>query len=577
MPIFIIGSVLVLFSIETERNNYKNLLESYNKGLSTSLYEVITQIQTISDSIVYNDELMSFLNGEYENEAEMRLAASKVTLLDDYVSKYAGVELGVYVDHESMIDYGQFHKVTDEVRASEWYVTALAQYRAHWLTLYYKNQYNKDAWNITLVRRMVLVGNDKPAVIMIKISNSYLQSRFQNSNYLTVMSVGDGVIGYSSGAIYIGTVPEFDLSYLGDQLSYTGNSYFNGQKTLTCVNTLRPVRSSDLIYLITYDTGANEKVGNTVLTAIIIFILALLLPLIFVFLFSNRFASEVQDLRNEMGKASAGEYDSMKEELNDSLELHEAFEDLRSMVKNIKTMEAKQYEKVLFEQDMELRENNLRLEQQRMEYKLLSNQINPHFLYNTLETIRMKAIAAGDREVGNAIKLLGKSMRYVLDNTGFSDTTLSLEAEHVRTYLEIQKLRFADRLDYSLNMAKELPADNITVLPIMIQPIAENAIVHGLEGKPKDWRLEVDIFRDKDDLVIIVKDNGKGIEPEKLEKINAALGTGEKDIPSGSIGIVNIDRRIRLRFGNDHGINISSVQNEGTTVTVKIPYIEKIT
>ena len=63
----------------------------------------------------------------------------------------------------------------------------------------------------------------------------------------------------------------------------------------------------------------------------------------------------------------------------------------------------------------------------------------------------------------------------------------------------------------------------------------------------------------------------------KLKKINAALGTGEKDIPSGSIGIVNIDRRIRLRFGNDHGINISSVQNEGTTVTVKIPYIEKIT
>ncbi len=575
MPIFIIGLILISFRVKQQKRYDEDLISSYNKSLSQGIYEVVSQLQTISDSIVYIDELMEFLSGEYENDTEMRLAASKIQLLDDYVSKYAGVaDIGVYVDRPDMIEFSQLHKVTDEVRSSDWYNIALSQYRTYWFTYFYENKYKtQDVWSITLVRRMVLVGSDKPAVIMIKLSNDYLRSRFQNTNYLIQLSVDRGVIGYSSSMAYIGESPEFPLTYDDEFYSYLGESMFNGEKTLTSVNTLKFGRSSNLLYLITYDLNAKSKLNNIIVTSLAIFLIALLLPLIFMFFFSGRFASEVGDLRNEMGKASRGKYDEMTDELTSSRELNEAFDDLKSMVTNIQKMEADHYEKVLLEQNLEIREKNVKFEQQKMEFRMLSNQINPHFLYNTLETIRMKAISAGDREVGNAIKLLGKSMRYVLDNTGTADTTLAKELEHINIYLQIQKLRFSDRLNYSIIRADDIEPEHVKMLPLLIQPIAENAIIHGLELQTAGGFLELKAQKHDEELVITVKDNGCGIEESRLKALNENLANSEGDIPTESIGVVNINRRIKLNYGEEYGVKVESEQGVGTCVTIRIPYI----
>ena len=137
------------------------------------------------------------------------------------------------------------------------------------------------------------------------------------------------------------------------------------------------------------------------------------------------------------------DYD-FKEMVRGEDELSEAFSDLEVMVQNIKEKDAQMY-KVL------LKEQELTNEQQKMEFKMLASQINPHFLYNTLETIRMKAYTVGDREVATAIKLLGKSMRYVLENNGTAFTALKEELDYIEIYMKIQKLRFTDKFDYELD------------------------------------------------------------------------------------------------------------------------------
>ena len=116
-----------------------------------------------------------------------------------------------------------------------------------------------------------------------------------------------------------------------------------------------------------------------------------------------------------------------------------------------------------------------------MEFQMLASQINPHFLYNTLEMIRMKAITVGDTETATAIKLLGKSMRYVLDNTGIEYTTVVKELSHIETYLQIQKLRFGERVNYEIRSEEDINLNKIKILPLLLQPIVENAILHGLE------------------------------------------------------------------------------------------------
>ena len=145
---------------------------------------------------------------------------------------------------------------------------------------------------------------------------------------------------------------------------------------------------------------------------------------------------------------------------------------MQVMVQKIKEKDAKMYQALLKEQQ-------LLNEQQVMEMKMLAGQINPHFLYNTLESIRMKSLTSGNREVANAIKLLGKSMRYVLENTGTSLVTLKKELDYVETYLQIQKIRFGDRVNYRIEVIGMLDLEKYLILPLLLQPVVENAIVHG--------------------------------------------------------------------------------------------------
>lgn len=566
LPIAASGSYLMYTISSTQRTYYEDLLEAYNDGIEQTIYEIATQIMTISESIVYNDELIEFLNGEYETEQDMRIAASNTTLLDKYAAKYVGVEeIGIYIDREDMINYGQFYKVTDEIRESEWYRKAGEQYIPFWMA--YESETNRGGnmnWNLTLVRKMILVGGDREAVIMIKVRNSYLASRLSNSRYTTMMSVDDQTVAFASSNFLYGTRPEVDIDYTDDSFSYKGNVIFDGNKSLVCVNTLRLAKSSNRMYLVSYDTAALKNINRIITISAIIMITALILPFLIMMMFGKDFALQVRSLRDEMGKASRGEYHEMADELWGSEELSDAFRDLQKMVSDIQRMEAGQYE-------AQIRAQNIQNDQQRIEFKMLASQINPHFLYNTLETIRMKALSVGDTEAAEATKLLGKSMRYVLENTGTGYTTLQKEMDHVMIYLQIQKLRFGDRVNYQINIQPGLILEDFHMLPLLLQPIVENAIVHGLEARESDGKVWIAVYTVMNVMTIDISDNGIGLKQEELDALRESLDSDNEEFRTSSIGLININRRIRLSYGYEYGLSIRSTYGEGTRVTVRVP------
>ena len=205
------------------------------------------------------------------------------------------------------------------------------------------------------------------------------------------------------------------------------------------------------------------------------------------------------------------------------------------------------------------------------ELKMLQAQINPHFLYNTLESIRMKALTSGNREVANAIKLLGKSMRYVLENTGTSLVTLKKELDYVETYLQIQKIRFGDRVNYRIEVAGIPDLEEYLLLPLLLQPIVENAIVHGLEQVGENGQIDIRVDVPEDELLrIAISDNGCGMSTEQLETLRIRMAQKTLD-RTASIGLCNINQRIRLYYGESYGMTIESIQGEGTCITLKIP------
>lgn len=289
-----------------------------------------------------------------------------------------------------------------------------------------------------------------------------------------------------------------------------------------------------------------------------------MVPGILIHFFTSYFTGRVSTLRQVMHQASNEDYD-FKEIVRGDDELSEAFADLEIMVQRIKEKDALMYRTMLNEQE-------LVNEQQKMEFKMLASQINPHFLYNTLETIRMKAYTAGDREAATAIKLLGKSMRYVLENSGTAFTSLQNELNHIEIYMKIQKLRFGEKFDYAFDVEGGLDVSRCIILPLLLQPVVENAIMHGLEEKETGGMVTIRIARvaESGKICIAVSDNGCGMRPEALERLRADIVTKNPE-KKESIGLYNINQRVKLCYGSMYGMTIDSERDRGTTITLHLP------
>lgn len=205
------------------------------------------------------------------------------------------------------------------------------------------------------------------------------------------------------------------------------------------------------------------------------------------------------------------------------------------------------------------------------ELKTLQAQINPHFLYNTLDTIVWMAEANKTDQVIDIVRALSSFFRIALSR-GKDWITLRQEIEHVRSYLTIQKMRYQDILDYRIEVEEELL--DSTILKLTLQPLVENALYHGIKTKRNGGMVVVQARRtDEDMLLIVVEDDGVGFTPYKLAQIQATLAEdgGGISMKEGGFGLENVNKRIKLYYGEKYGLSIQSQYRGGTKVTVTIP------
>ena len=206
------------------------------------------------------------------------------------------------------------------------------------------------------------------------------------------------------------------------------------------------------------------------------------------------------------------------------------------------------------------------------EFELLQSQINPHFLYNTLDAIIWLAEAEEQKKVVSMVRSLSEFFRTSL-NRGKDIIPLKEELQHVRSYLEIQQVRYQDILNYEINVPED-ELGRYMIPKITIQPLVENALYHGIKNKRGSGKIEIRGSRQGEMLVIEIEDNGIGISKERLWQVNDGI---RKKVLTGKdiYGLYNVNERIRLNFGENYGIDISSVYGEGTTVRILLPCVEE--
>lgn len=211
------------------------------------------------------------------------------------------------------------------------------------------------------------------------------------------------------------------------------------------------------------------------------------------------------------------------------------------------------------------------------ELELLQAQINPHFLYNTLDTIVWLAEGNRQKEVVEMVKNLSDFFRTSLSR-GREMVSLSDELLHVRSYLKIQQVRYQDILDYEVDVDENLYAFQIP--KISIQPLVENALYHGIKNKRGLGKITITSERENDYFNIVITDDGIGMTPERLIEVRQGLLDEAFGVQAGletekkknMYGLLNVNERIKLKFGNEYGISIDSEYKEGSVVKVKLPY-----
>lgn len=239
-------------------------------------------------------------------------------------------------------------------------------------------------------------------------------------------------------------------------------------------------------------------------------------------------------------------------------------------------------------EEMEMMEKIIRspqlmdLNKRQAQYLALQNQINPHFLYNTLESIRGEALIAGLSGVADMTESLAKFFRYTITKV---ENLVSVEEEldNCETYFGIQKYRFGDRLqlhiEYDPDEWEEIM--NCRIPKLTLQPILENSIIHGTELKIGEGNLWIRFRRTEKRLVITISDDGVGMDEETLERLNEKLNRGvdaitqQPEEKQGGIALANVNNRIHLIFGDEYGMHVYSMADSGTDVEISIPVVTR--
>lgn len=299
------------------------------------------------------------------------------------------------------------------------------------------------------------------------------------------------------------------------------------------------------------NVAKNERYILIVLTVSSVFLMAIYI------LFSSRISIPIRRLKDGMVKIQQGNLDT-RVEVTSQDEIGILAEGFNQMASQLKDYIEKVY--------------GAEISQREAELKAIKSQIKPHYLYNTLDVIRMTAVTNDDFQTADMIESLARQLRYLIGESG-DKVSLMEELANVKDYFMLMKIRYEDRIRMTVSVPASLY--DASVLKLCLQPIVENAVSHGLKMKKEEGTINVSAKVLEGTLEITVMDNGVGIESAELERIQSQLsqpdGIGRKTEDLG-VGLLSVHQRIRKNYGMQYGIQILSTSGTGTIVIVTMPY-----
>lgn len=533
--------------------------------IDSHMQSVVENVERVSD-LIFSSEIIQEELRKYKNENLRMYIDTSVT--NQFLSDVARANefihsISIVGDNGKNLYYGSISAITKEsILSMNWYKKVeKLDGKKLWLNTYKNdNIFLENDKNVLSNIRILKDFNkhERIGTLIINIRESVISGIYNNLNSdqkkeIFVMDLNGKIIS------------SLDKSLIGNDIRSEPHirRILNGENAfkqeinhrfylVTCV----PSKKMDwTIVCLTpyhYISGESARIRDVVF---VVALVCLLFALVFEFIFSRSVLRPVESLGRLMEKASKGDL-SVRAEINNTDEVSRLAVSFNHMISKIQSL--------IHEIYLE------KIKKKEAEFKALQAQINPHFLYNTLESINSMAKIRKADDISTMVISLSKLLRLSI-NKGGEFISVRDELEQVRSYLTIQRVRYEDKFNVRMDVDEDIL--DYKMLKLILQPLVENAIYHGMELKEGGGSISISGKLVHDRLLFTIEDDGLGMEDSRLDEVRNALKDNNRT-DYKIFGIYNVNERIKLYFGDSYGLEFQSIKGAGTTVKVVLPVIE---
>ena len=569
---FAIGFVYYKYAYKNTNNNYNerstNSISQVDTYLSEHILGIATNVNALNSNLSFQNTIQSyFSNKNFSSDGkELNVIAdslSQLELSDSLIdSAYLYTESGDFDDlikiRNNNFDIMKSKEYQNFINSEDLQIGYFSSTKNY--------IFQTEHSVIPLIYKKKLGNNDAFYSIALNVNEigDYLATHFSTFNKIYFISKYGNVVNVNTQ----------DDEKIISQCENQSNDSFKitvNKKTYIVTSTTMELTGWK-IYAIKTTSELVDNLNALKIAITLQLLVASGLAVILGVLFVNHLSAPITQLAKSMEQSTKNGI-NVKFNYDDKDELGKIATSFNLMSDEITQLVAELNQNI---QELENEKINFKTEQEKKriaEIKALQSQINPHFLYNTLNTISWQASVQGAMDVCILANLLGTFFRNSL-NRGKEYATIAQEEEQVKSYLEIQKIRYINTLDFVIEIPENIK--KYYTVNLVLQPLVENAIYHGVKEANRKGIIKVSgelVEKDGEkSIYLIVEDNGVGIEEEKLNWLNKQLIDGHVDSNTG-YGIYNVNERIRLSYGKDYGLIIQSKIGVGTKSIISLPLI----
>ncbi len=554
LPLIITDAVLFRSVYDAELSNQRNYRKNAIDAYSNHIQSVLQYDANVATAIDLNKDLNSFIDTEYDipygyfNSYVYTVSTSFFATLSDIKQD----RIVIYSDNESMMSGHYFHNIK-EAYNEKWYEQFVKTDANEAAYAYYDSDpivLTTDRDRFIYVRKM---DNAKSALkltriitIEHKMTRIYDELKEIPVNCQMYLCCGDYII-YPSG------VSEDEFRQVVARSAYS---------PYVTVEDVHMYDNTFTIYAVTEDLTILKVIREHILLTILMILFTLILPILLLKLLERSITDRITILGKAFGEGGSEYFQPIKE-INGSDEISELMHNYNRIVEINNDLTNTIYKDKLREQESDLARKNAEL-------LALQSQINPHFLFNALESIRMHSILKGENETAEMVQRLAVMER---QNVEWHEDSVTIAEEEgfIEAYLQLQSYRFGDRISFDIDIDDD--CKNILIPKLTMVTFVENACIHGIESKATQGWIFVRVYKEDGDLIIEVEDTGDGMDEKEVVQLKNKMNNVTIDAVKKAkhVGILNACLRIKMMFKNQAKFTIESEKGIGMSVIITIP------